>query len=129
MTLPIEVTSLEDPDNKVKTEIEFTQSVPLRLKKLRDLAEKYVTDSQHGYVNVRYMEQQWDHGMNNDPRIPGTRGAETAESGDCSDCTVTKFTKAGIAEALKEHARLHTSIRPRIESVPAAVSTESCATS
>ena len=103
MELPIEVVQGE---NKVKTKIEFTHTAPLRLKLLRDLAEKYVRN----YKEVRYMEQQWIHGVNNDPRVPNTHGAEPDATGPCSTCQVVKYTKPGMTAALQEHAQLHTSM-------------------
>ncbi|MDP7078950.1 MAG: hypothetical protein QF415_03610 [Candidatus Undinarchaeales archaeon] len=103
MELPINVVQGE---NKLKTKIEFTHTATLRLKKLRDLAEEYVRE----YENARYMESQWEHGVNNDPRVPETIGAGAAETGPCSHCQVVKFTKAGMTEALKEHAQLHASM-------------------
>ncbi len=66
MELPVEVQG----ETRARSRIPISMNLPVRLKRLRDLAERYVRD----YTRERRMEKNFLYGMTNDPRIatPGS---------------------------------------------------------
>ncbi len=100
MELPVEVQG----ESQARSRIPVSTTVPLRIKRLRDLAERYV----HDYATVRRMETSILHGITNDDRISNPPGGVTRTI-PCEGKTIFR-TKKELVTPFRENTQLSVSL-------------------
>ena len=85
---------------EARTSVSFSTQLPLRLKYLRDLAERYIQN----YTQERMMEKAVLNGIIQDQRIPTPPGM-VSRNVDCDSQTVYAYRKQ-LIEPIRENAQL-----------------------